>query len=116
MFRFSGGKAFPWWPSGPRDGGRSGKKLLEKCHAQLVRTVFGTGKRDLEGQELGGIKSWINANQADKTANEQAGAGEQDESQAQRSNHEGMAREGPATGGGGAADGFLEGFRDARMR
>src|ERR1700674_313384 len=97
------------------NGTDSAEKLLEESHAQLVRTVFGAGKHDLEGQKVAGIKSRINVNQADEAANEQAGAGEQDESQAQLCYHEGIAREGAAVCGGGAAAPFLEVFRDSRM-
>src|SRR2546425_13056245 len=64
---------------------------------------------------MAGIKSRIDANYPDEAANEQAGAGEQDEGQAQLCYHEGVAREGAAACGGGAPASFLEGFRDSRM-
>src|SRR5437667_4985340 len=64
---------------------------------------------------MAGIKSWIDAHQTDEAANEQAGAGEQDEGQAQLCYHEGVAREGAAVCGGGAAASLLERLRDSRM-
>ena len=98
------------------DDAKAGEKLLEESQAQRVGTVFGGGKRDLEGQEMAGIKSGINANQTDEATHEQAGADEQDQSQAQLSYDESIACEGAATGGRGTAASFLESFRDARMR
>ena len=76
----------------------------------MVGTVLGARKRDLEGQEMAGIKSRIDANEPDEAASQQAGAGEQDEGQAQLCHHEGVTREGAAVCGGRAAASFLEGL------
>ena len=94
------------------DGADSGngadacKQLLEKCHAQFVRGVLGLRKGDLEGQEVSGIKARMDADEAHKAANQQTGAGEKDEREAQLRDDEGAPCEAAAFAGGRTAATF----------
>src|SRR5580658_5797747 len=69
----------------------SGKKVLEESDAGRVIFVFGVRQRDLEGQQVGRIKAWINSNEPGETANQKAGTCQQNEREAHLHDHEGAS-------------------------